>query len=164
MLTQQTVTHLRTLRLDGMARAFEEQLTQPVATGLAFEDRFGLLVDRELAWRDTRRLERLLKQAKLMYPRPASRISTPAAPAVSMRASSRASLVPTGFAPATACSSPVPPGSARPGSPARWAKPPVARALLWATPASAGCSKICASPTATAALGAACSNSPAPIS
>ena len=58
MLTQQTVTHLRTLRLDGMARAFEEQLTQPVATGLAFEDRFGLLVDRELAWRDTRRLHR----------------------------------------------------------------------------------------------------------
>src|SRR6266849_1249725 len=68
MLTQQTVTHLRSLRLDGMARAFEEQLTQPLATGLAFEDRFGLLVDRELAWRDTRRLERLLKQAKLKYP------------------------------------------------------------------------------------------------
>ena len=68
MLTQHTVTHLRTLRLDGMARAFEEQLTQPVATGLAFEDRFGLLVDREIAWRDTRRLERLLKQAKLKYP------------------------------------------------------------------------------------------------
>jgi DNA replication protein DnaC len=68
MLTQQTLTHLRTLRLDGMAHAFEEQLTQPVATGLAFEDRFGLLVDRELAWRDTRRLERLLKGAKLKYP------------------------------------------------------------------------------------------------
>ena len=61
MLTQQTVTHLRALRLDGMARAFEEQLTQPVATELAFEDRFGLLVDCELAWRDTRRLERLLR-------------------------------------------------------------------------------------------------------
>ncbi|MEO8755174.1 MAG: IS21-like element helper ATPase IstB [Casimicrobiaceae bacterium] len=68
MLTQQTITHLRSLRLDGMARAFEEQITQPVASGLAFEDRFGLLIDRELAWRDTRRLERLLKQAKLKYP------------------------------------------------------------------------------------------------
>jgi len=67
MLTHQTVTQLRDLRLDGMARAFEEQLTQPVASGLAFEQRFGLLVDRELAWRDTRRLERLLKQAKLKY-------------------------------------------------------------------------------------------------
>ena len=68
MLTQQTATHLRSLRLDGMARAFEEQLTQPLAAGLAFEERFGLLVDREIAWRDTRRLERLLKQAKLKYP------------------------------------------------------------------------------------------------
>jgi DNA replication protein DnaC len=67
MLTHQTVTQLRSLRLDGMARAFEEQLTHPVASGLAFEERFGLLVDRELAWRDTRRLERLLKQAKLKY-------------------------------------------------------------------------------------------------
>lgn len=68
MLTEQTVTRLRSLRLDGMARAFEEQLAQPAATGLVFEERFGLLVDRELAWRDTRRLERLLKQAKLKYP------------------------------------------------------------------------------------------------
>src|SRR5689334_11592899 len=68
MLTEQTVTRLRTLRLDGMARAFEEQLGQPLAMGLAFEVRFGLLVDREIAWRDTRRLERLLKQAKLKYP------------------------------------------------------------------------------------------------
>ena len=67
MMTHQTLTQLRGLRLDGMARAFEEQLTQPAATGLAFEERFGLLVDRELAWRDTRRLERLLKQAKLKY-------------------------------------------------------------------------------------------------
>jgi len=68
VLTEQTVTRLRALRLDGMARAFEEQLTQPTASSLAFEERFGLLVDRELAWRDTRRLERLLKQAKLKYP------------------------------------------------------------------------------------------------
>jgi DNA replication protein DnaC len=51
-----------------MARAFEEQIAQPAAQGLAFEERFGLLVDRESAWRDTRRLERLLKQAHLKYP------------------------------------------------------------------------------------------------
>ena len=68
MLTQQTVTHLRALRLAGMARAFEEQLGQPVAHGLGFEERFGLLVDREIAWRDTRRLERLLKHARLKHP------------------------------------------------------------------------------------------------
>lgn len=68
MLTQQTLTRLRSLKLDGMARAFEEQITQPASHTLAFEERFGLLVDREAAWRDTRRLERLLKQARLKYP------------------------------------------------------------------------------------------------
>jgi DNA replication protein DnaC len=68
MLIQQTLTRLRGLKLDGMARAFEEQLAQPASHALSFEERFGLLVDREVAWRDTRRLERLLKQARLKYP------------------------------------------------------------------------------------------------
>ena len=68
MLTEQTITHLRTLKLDGMVRAFEEQLGMPIAHGLSFEARFGLLVDREISWRDTRRLDRLLKQARLKYP------------------------------------------------------------------------------------------------
>jgi DNA replication protein DnaC len=68
MLTQQTLTRLRGLKLDGMARAFEEQLAQPVSRALSFEERFGMLVDREAAWRDTRRLERLLKQARFKFP------------------------------------------------------------------------------------------------
>jgi DNA replication protein DnaC len=68
MLMQQTLTRLRSLKLDGMARAFEEQSAQPASHGLGFEERFGLLVDREVLWRDTRRLERLLKQARLKYP------------------------------------------------------------------------------------------------
>ncbi len=68
MLTQQTLTRLRGLKLDGMARAFEEQSAQPASHALAFEERFGLLVDREVLWRDTRRLDRLLKQARLKYP------------------------------------------------------------------------------------------------
>jgi len=68
MLTQQTLTRLRGLKLDGMARAFEEQLAQPASHALAFEERFAMLLDREVAWRDTRRLERLLKQARLKYP------------------------------------------------------------------------------------------------
>ncbi len=68
MLTEQTITRLRALKLDGMVRAFEEQLGTPIAHGLGFEERFGLLVDRQINWRDTRRLERLLKQARLKYP------------------------------------------------------------------------------------------------
>jgi DNA replication protein DnaC len=68
MLTQQTLTRLRGLKLDGMAHAFEEQLAQPASHSLAFEERFGLLVDREVTWRDTRRVERLLKNARLKFP------------------------------------------------------------------------------------------------
>jgi DNA replication protein DnaC len=65
MLTHHTITQLKTLRLKGMARAFEEQLAQSAATALAFEERLALLVERELAHRDTRRVERLLKAARL---------------------------------------------------------------------------------------------------
>jgi DNA replication protein DnaC len=68
MLTQHTLTRLHGMKLDGMARAFEEQLAQPASHGLSFEERFGLLVDREIVWRDTRRLDRLLKQAHLKVP------------------------------------------------------------------------------------------------
>jgi DNA replication protein DnaC len=63
--TQHTVTRLRALRLEGMARAFEEQLLQPATQSLSFEERFGLLVDRETSWRDSKRIARLLKVAKL---------------------------------------------------------------------------------------------------
>lgn len=65
MLLQQTLNHLKTLKLDGMARAFEEQVNLTASNSLSFEERLGILVDRERAWRDTRRLERLLKAAKL---------------------------------------------------------------------------------------------------
>ncbi len=68
MLMQQTLTQLKSLKLDGMARAFEEQAALTASTSLSFEERFGMVVERELAWRDTRRLERLLKSAKLKNP------------------------------------------------------------------------------------------------
>ena len=67
MLNQPTLDQLRALKLDGMARALEEQRLLPVCEDLAFEDRLGLLVDRERAWRDGRRLERLLRAAKLKH-------------------------------------------------------------------------------------------------
>ncbi len=59
---------LPALKLDGMARAFEEQAALTASTSLSFEERFGMVVDREIAWRDTRRLDRLLKSAKLENP------------------------------------------------------------------------------------------------
>ncbi|MFP3613152.1 ATP-binding protein [Paraburkholderia sp. SIMBA_050] len=68
MLMHQTLSQLKALKLDGMARAFEEQVSLTASTSLSFEERFGIVVDRELAWRDTRRLERLMKAAKLKNP------------------------------------------------------------------------------------------------
>ena len=47
MLTENTVTKLQEMKLTAMARAFKEQLTDPNINGLAFEDRFCLLVDQE---------------------------------------------------------------------------------------------------------------------
>lgn len=67
MLTQHTLTQLHHLRLSGMARALEEQWTLPACHSLSFDERLGLLLDREVAWRDNKRLERLSKQAKLKY-------------------------------------------------------------------------------------------------
>ncbi len=61
MLAQHTMTQLKSLKLDGMARALEEQQIMPASQELAFEDRLGLLVEREIVWRDNRRLERLLR-------------------------------------------------------------------------------------------------------
>ena len=64
-MNEQTLTQLRSLRLDGMVRALEEQATSTATIALGFDDRFTLLVQREVAWRDARRVARLLKAAKL---------------------------------------------------------------------------------------------------
>jgi DNA replication protein DnaC len=48
-----------------MAKALNEQPQMPDITALSFEERFGLLVDRELTERDARRLTTRLRQAKL---------------------------------------------------------------------------------------------------
>ena len=65
MFIQPTLDSLNRLKLHGMAAAFSEQMTQSAASGLAFEERFGLLVEREGLYRDNRRLARLLQLAQL---------------------------------------------------------------------------------------------------
>jgi DNA replication protein DnaC len=65
MLTTPTLDALRRLALPGMARAFAEQLERSEYWSLSFEERLGLLVDREVLDRDNRRLERNLKAAHL---------------------------------------------------------------------------------------------------
>jgi DNA replication protein DnaC len=63
---QHTLQQLHSLRLVGMADAFEQQLNQPnTYDELGFTERFSLLVNNETTCRDNRKISRLLKQAKL---------------------------------------------------------------------------------------------------
>jgi DNA replication protein DnaC len=68
MMLTQTLTKLHRLKLVAMAQALEEQAQQPCYAELSFEERLGLLVDRELAARDNRKLATLLHGAKLRFP------------------------------------------------------------------------------------------------
>ncbi|MDI6773442.1 MAG: IS21-like element helper ATPase IstB [bacterium] len=68
MLTQQTLQTLRELGLTGMADAYQAQLQDPDLHALSFDERLGLLVDREWSARQTRRLTRRLQEAKLRLP------------------------------------------------------------------------------------------------
>ena len=65
MLTHPTLDQLRALRLEGMIEALEEQRRDPTIADLDFEERLALLVQREIDWRDDKRLTRLLKAARL---------------------------------------------------------------------------------------------------
>jgi DNA replication protein DnaC len=65
MLTEQTLDKLYAMKLSGMADAFKEQLQQPSLDNLSFEERFGLLVDRQWTWKEDRKMKRLLEDAKL---------------------------------------------------------------------------------------------------
>ena len=65
MLNQPTLDSLNRLKLFGMAAALAEQSTHSATHGLAFEERFGLLVEREVVHRENRRLTRLLQVAGL---------------------------------------------------------------------------------------------------
>jgi DNA replication protein DnaC len=65
MLNQQTIQKLHTMKLTGMAEAFQEQSAQPNMDRLSFEERFGLIVDRQWTWKEDCRLQRYLKNAKL---------------------------------------------------------------------------------------------------
>jgi DNA replication protein DnaC len=65
MLHHPTVSKLHTLRLTGMAAALAEQASQPDIHRLGFEERLGLLVEREIAQRDGRSLKLRLGRAHL---------------------------------------------------------------------------------------------------
>lgn len=65
MLTHPTLDKLNRLRFTGMAKALSEQMQLPEIEQLSFEERLGLLIDREMTERDDRRLKSRLRQARL---------------------------------------------------------------------------------------------------
>lgn len=65
MLIHPTVQKLRELQLNGMADALIDQNQTPDVASLSFDDRLGLLVDREETARASRRLKTRLTQARL---------------------------------------------------------------------------------------------------
>ena len=65
MLREPTVEKLQALKLQAMAQAWTEQQQTAELTGLAFDDRFALLVEAEWLARENKRLGRALQEAKL---------------------------------------------------------------------------------------------------
>jgi DNA replication protein DnaC len=65
MLANQTLEKLQALRLEGMVEALEEQRRQSGITDLDFEERLGLLVERQWLWKENRALAARLKKAQL---------------------------------------------------------------------------------------------------
>jgi DNA replication protein DnaC len=68
MLNEQTIEKLMVLRLRSMARAFREQLNDTSVAALSFEDRFGLIVDRQWSDRMNSRIEQLIQKASFKFP------------------------------------------------------------------------------------------------
>jgi len=67
MLKHPTLDKLQTLKCTGMAAALADQMAMPDIDELGFEERLGLLVDRELTERENRRLTSRLRRARLRH-------------------------------------------------------------------------------------------------
>lgn len=67
MLMHPTLEKLQSLRLTGMTKALQEQNEMTDIDELSFEERLGLLVDREVTERENSRLKSRLKKARLRH-------------------------------------------------------------------------------------------------
>ncbi len=67
MLKHPTLDKLQALKLTGMVAALTDQLAMPEIDELAFEERLGLLVDREMTERENRSLTNRLRRARLRH-------------------------------------------------------------------------------------------------
>ena len=65
MLTEPTTEKLQAMRLDTMATTWRDQTGKPDVHKLAFDERFGMIVDAEWLQRENKRLATALRDAKL---------------------------------------------------------------------------------------------------
>lgn len=66
MTNEETYQQLVEMKLHGMAHAFRDYLAEPVRSdALTFDERFGMMVDREWSERQTRRIKDRLAKSKL---------------------------------------------------------------------------------------------------
>jgi len=63
MMMNTTLNQLRSLRLETMAQAIQQQLPQTGTSGMSFEERLALVVDREKWWQTGLALCRVAKTA-----------------------------------------------------------------------------------------------------
>ena len=69
MIRQSTIDKLHDMRLSAMSDAFECQCKDPdTYQGLSFEDRFGMLVDKEWDKRKSTKLQKLIHSAEFVIP------------------------------------------------------------------------------------------------
>ena len=124
MLTHPLYEKLAQLRLSGMLLGLKEQMNCPEVDRLSFEERLGLLVDRQITERENHQLAARLKKARLRQnacggcrlPSPSGTGSGAVSAAGPVRLDQRV---------ITMCSSSVPPVWARPILHARWPTRPV---------------------------------------
>jgi hypothetical protein len=152
MLTHPTHDRLVALGLTGMAKALDEQRGQRNVDGLTFEERLGLLVDREAAERESKRLATRLKYANLRQDAAIEDLDTRAARGLDRALVARLAtgewiarrqdLLVTGKKPARG----------RVGSPARSATRPAGMTAPCSTGACRACSTRWRSPVVTGAM------------
>jgi DNA replication protein DnaC len=65
MMLHPVLDQLKALKLDGMLEALQEQKNQKEINQLSFEERLGFLIEHELAHRESKRVKRRLRAAKL---------------------------------------------------------------------------------------------------
>ena len=65
MILEETIQKLMDMKMMAMAAALRERASAPPATSLSAEETIGLLVDGEWTARENKRLDRLLKEAKV---------------------------------------------------------------------------------------------------